>query len=90
MLKLKEIQAGYGAIEVLKSLTLESGAGEIVALLGANGAGKARRFSPSPASCLCAAEEIIWQGAPLPTGKADAVLRQGICLCPEGRISSRA
>ena len=40
MLKLDQVHSGYGAIDVLKDLTLEVGAGEIVALLGANGAGK--------------------------------------------------
>jgi len=84
MLKLKEVHAGYGAIEVLKSLTLEVGAGEIVALLGANGAGKSTTLLTIAGVVPVRGGEIIWQGAPL-TGKADAVLRKGICLCPEGR-----
>jgi len=84
MLKLKEIHAGYGAIEVLKSLTLEVGAGEIVALLGANGAGKSTTLLTIAGVVPVRGGEITWQGEPL-TGKADAVLRKGICLCPEGR-----
>jgi branched-chain amino acid transport system ATP-binding protein len=84
MLKLDQIHAGYGAIEVLKSLTLEVGAGEIVALLGANGAGKSTTLLTIAGVVPVRGGEIIWQGAPL-AGKADAVLRQGICLCPEGR-----
>jgi len=85
MLKLKEIHAGYGAVEVLKSLTLEVGAGEIVALLGANGAGKSTTLLAIAGVVPVRGGEITWQGEPLPAGKADAVLRQGICLCPEGR-----
>ena len=84
MLKLKEIHAGYGAIEVLKSLSLEVGAGEIVALLGANGAGKSTTLLTIAGVVPVRGGEITWQGEPL-TGKADAVLRKGICLCPEGR-----
>jgi len=85
MLKLNEIQSGYGAVTVLKNLTLEVGAGEIVALLGANGAGKSTTLLTIAGVVPVRAGEITWQGAPLPTGKADAVLRRGICLCPEGR-----
>jgi branched-chain amino acid transport system ATP-binding protein len=85
MLKLDRINAGYGAIEVLKSLTLEVGAGEIVALLGANGAGKSTTLLTIAGVVPVRGGEITWQGEPLPTGKADAVLRKGICLCPEGR-----
>jgi branched-chain amino acid transport system ATP-binding protein len=85
MLKLDHVHAGYGAIEVLKSLTLEVGAGEIVALLGANGAGKSTTLLTIAGVVPVRGGAITWQGVPLPTGKADAVLRKGICLCPEGR-----
>jgi branched-chain amino acid transport system ATP-binding protein len=85
MLKLDNIHAGYGAIEVLKSLTLEVRAGEIVALLGANGAGKSTTLLTIAGVVPVRSGHITWQGAPLPIGKADTVLRAGICLCPEGR-----
>src|SRR5277367_5093464 len=85
MLKLDQVRAGYGAIEVLKNLTLEVGAREIVALLGANGAGKSTTLLTIAGVVPVRGGEITWQGAPLPTGRADAVLRRGICLCPEGR-----
>src|SRR5476649_2877659 len=85
MLKLNQVHAGYGAIEVLKSLTLEVGETEIVALLGANGAGKSTTLLTIAGVVPVRGGEITWQGEPLPIGKADAVLRRGICLCPEGR-----
>jgi len=85
MLKLNQVRAGYGAIEVLKNLTLEVGANEIVALLGANGAGKSTTLLTIAGVVPVRGGDIIWQGEPLPVGKADAVLRRGICLCPEGR-----
>ena len=84
MLKLNQVHAGYGVIEVLKSLTLEVREGEIVALLGANGAGKSTTLLTIAGVVPVRDGEITWQGTPLPTGKADAVLRRGICLCPEG------
>ena len=85
MLHLHEVHAGYGAIEVLKSLTLDVREGEIVALLGANGAGKSTTLLTIAGVVPVRGGTITWQGEPLPTGKADAVLRRGICLCPEGR-----
>jgi len=85
MLKLNQVHAGYGAIEVLKNLTLEVREGEIVTVLGANGAGKSTTLLTIAGVVPVRSGEITWQGTPLPTGKADAVLRRGICLCPEGR-----
>jgi branched-chain amino acid transport system ATP-binding protein len=85
MLKLDQVYAGYGAIEVLKSLSLEVRKGEIVALLGANGAGKSTTLLTIAGVVPVRHGTITWNDAPLPAGKADTVLRQGICLCPEGR-----
>ncbi len=85
MLKLDQVQAGYGAIDVLKDLTLEVGDGEIVALLGANGAGKSTTLLTIAGVVPVRGGAITWQDEPLPSGRADAVLRRGICLCPEGR-----
>ena len=85
MLKLENIHAGYGAIEVLKSLSLEVRAGEIVALLGANGAGKSTTLLTIAGVVPVRNGSITFQDKPLPTGRADLVLRQGLCLCPEGR-----
>jgi branched-chain amino acid transport system ATP-binding protein len=85
MLKLDQVRAGYGAIEVLKNLSLEVRAGEIVTLLGANGAGKTTTLLTVAGVVPVRGGSITWQDEPLPGGRADAVLRRGICLCPEGR-----
>ena len=85
MLKLDQVHSGYGAIDVLKDLTLEVGAGEIVALLGANGAGKSTTLLTIAGVVPVRSGTLTWQSEPLPSGRADAVLRRGICLCPEGR-----
>ena len=85
MLKLNEIQSGYHACDVLKKLSLEVRPGEIVALLGANGAGKSTTLLTIAGVVPLRGGEITWQGESLPSGKADAVLQKGICLCPEGR-----
>ena len=85
MLTLSKVQSGYGAIQVLKDLTLEVGPTEIVALLGANGAGKSTTLLTIAGVVPVRGGEITWQNEPLPSGRADTVLRRGICLCPEGR-----
>jgi branched-chain amino acid transport system ATP-binding protein len=85
MLKLDQVHSGYGAIDVLKDLTLEVGTGEIVALLGANGAGKSTTLLTIAGVVPVRSGTVTWQDEPLPSGRADAVLRRGICLCPEGR-----
>jgi branched-chain amino acid transport system ATP-binding protein len=84
MLTLAQVNAGYGAIEVLKQLTLEVRPGEIVALLGANGAGKSTTLLTIAGVVPVRGGQITWQDTPL-SGRADEVLRRGICLCPEGR-----
>jgi branched-chain amino acid transport system ATP-binding protein len=85
MLKLDQVRSGYGTNDVLKDLSLEVGATEIVALLGANGAGKSTTLLTIAGVVRVRGGSITWQDAPLPTGRADSVLRRGICLCPEGR-----
>jgi branched-chain amino acid transport system ATP-binding protein len=85
MLKLDRVHAGYGAIEVLKDLSLEVNEGEIVALLGANGAGKSTTLLTIAGLVPVRQGSITWNGSPLPGGQADAVMRSGLCLCPEGR-----
>jgi branched-chain amino acid transport system ATP-binding protein len=85
MLKVENLHAGYGAIEVLKDINLEVGPGEIVALLGANGAGKSTTLLTIAGVVAQRGGRITWQGEPLPSGRADQVLQRGIHLCPEGR-----
>jgi len=84
MLKLEQVRSGYGAIEVLKNLDLEVGTHEIVALLGANGAGKSTTLLTIAGVVPLRGGRIEWQNESLPA-RPDAVLRRGICLCPEGR-----
>jgi branched-chain amino acid transport system ATP-binding protein len=85
MLELTNIHSGYGPNEVLKGIDLEVKAGEIVALLGANGAGKSTTLLTVAGVVPLRKGELLWKGQPLSTASPDATLRQGICLCPEGR-----
>jgi len=85
MLELNNVHAGYGPTEVLKGVSFAVKAGEIVTLLGANGAGKSTTLLTIASVIHRSAGSIRWQGEELPATTADSILRRGICLSPEGR-----
>jgi branched-chain amino acid transport system ATP-binding protein len=85
MLELKSVSSGYGAIEALKSIHLRIDKGEIVTLIGANGAGKSTTLRSITGLVTPSAGDIIFEGRRLngiPTHKVTAM---GISLVPEGR-----
>jgi branched-chain amino acid transport system ATP-binding protein len=85
MLQLTNIHAGYGSNEVLKGIDLEVKEGEIVALLGANGAGKSTTLLTISGLVPLRAGSLHWKGHPLSTESPDHRVHQGLSLCPEGR-----
>jgi branched-chain amino acid transport system ATP-binding protein len=89
MLKLDQVQAGYGAIEVLKNLDLEVRGHEIVALLGANGAGKSTTLLTIAGVVRLRAGRIEWQGEPLPAGPTPSCAAASVSA-RKGATSSRA
>ncbi len=84
-LQLINVHAGYGPIEVLKGINIEIKSHEIVALLGANGAGKSTTLLTIAGVVQRRAGQVFWQQKPLDASSPDEVLQQGVCLCPEGR-----
>jgi branched-chain amino acid transport system ATP-binding protein len=85
MLKVENLRAGYGGVEVLHGVSFEVGAGECVALIGANGSGKTTTLK-----CICgllpaAAGAITFLGARIENTHGYAIARGGITMCPEGR-----
>ncbi len=85
MLCLQDIHAGYGPSEVLKGISLEVRGGEIVALLGANGAGKSTTLLTIAGVIAARRGEISWNGESIRGLRPDQILSRGLCLCPEGR-----
>ena len=91
MLRIDHLRITYGnAVEAVRDLSLHVPAGGIVALLGANGAGKStvlKAISGVLASegGRIAAGTLTFEGAPLHTLRADAAVRRGIVQVPEGR-----
>ena len=85
MLELKSIHAHYGAIKALRGITLEVKEGEMVALIGVNGAGKSTTLA-TIAGVLRPVEGMITFLDESIAGKPpEAIARRGISLVPEGR-----
>jgi branched-chain amino acid transport system ATP-binding protein len=85
MLRLEGLRAGYGPIEALQGLDLEVQQGELVCLLGANGAGKSSTLRTISGLLRARAGRIVFDGAEIQGRDPAQVLRAGIAHCPEGR-----
>lgn len=85
LLQVQGLRSGYGAVEVLRGIDLEVRAGEIVALLGSNGAGKTT-FNNAVSGLLPARSGTIrFAGEDLTNAHYRHVVRQGLIHVPEGR-----
>jgi branched-chain amino acid transport system ATP-binding protein len=85
MLRVERLEAGYGDVPVLHGVSLEVGAGEIVALVGSNGAGKSTLLKTLAGLLPATAGEVEFDGAPITGLKAYRRVQLGIALVPEGR-----
>ena len=85
MLELRGVSSGYGAIEALKTIGLRIEKGEVVTLIGANGAGKSTTLRSITGLVTPSRGEVLFEGKKLngmPTHKITAL---GISMVPEGR-----
>ena len=85
MLELHGVQAGYGGIQALREVTLSVGEGEIVTLIGANGAGKSTTLMTICGLVPLRAGDIRFEGESLGGLTAEAIVARGIVQVPEGR-----
>ena len=85
MLRLEGVRAAYGPIEALRGVDLEVRAGELVCLLGANGAGKSTTLRTISGLVRPTAGRIVLDGQAIDGLEPAAILRAGIAHCPEGR-----
>lgn len=84
ILSIKNLFVNYGAIEALKGAYLDVYPGEIVAVIGANGAGKSTMMSAIMGAVPRAGGDIFVDGKPLPS-RSFQVVKAGVSLAPEGR-----
>ncbi len=85
MLKVQGIETWYGAIQALKGVSLEVRQGEIVALLGANGAGKSTTIKTITGMLKPAKGRIEFLGQDITGMEAEDIAESGIACVPEGR-----
>jgi branched-chain amino acid transport system ATP-binding protein len=84
LLSLNGLDVRYGAIQAVRSLDLEVNEGEIVALLGANGAGKSTTLK-AIVGLAPGKGEIRFAGQPILGRDTEEIVRSGLTMVPEGR-----
>lgn len=84
LLRLEGLQVRYGSVQALDMLNLEVHQGELVCLLGSNGAGKSTTLR-AISGLVKSQGRLLWRGAELGGMPAHRIVRMGIGHCPEGR-----
>ncbi len=85
ILEVRDLSVSYGAIEALKGISLTLGAGEIVTLIGANGAGKSTTLRTIMGLVPARRGEILFRGESMRSRPTYRLVREGLILVPEGR-----
>ena len=85
MLELKNLSSGYGAIEALKSINIHIEQGEVVTLIGSNGAGKSTTLRNITGLVPATAGDIFFEGRRLNGVPTHQIAARGISMVPEGR-----
>jgi branched-chain amino acid transport system ATP-binding protein len=85
MLELKDLEVCYGAIKAVKKVDLDIRQGELVALLGANGAGKSTTLLAIAGALKSSRGSIHFEGEDITALSPEQVVRKGIAMVPETR-----
>ncbi len=85
MLEIRGIDVSYGDTQVIRDLSLEVRKGEVVALIGANGAGKSTTLKTISGLLRARKGEILFEGTPVHKAEAYKLIGMGLSLCPEAR-----
>jgi branched-chain amino acid transport system ATP-binding protein len=85
MLEINGLSVSYGAIQALRDVSLRVAAGQLVGILGANGAGKSSLLRTISGLARARAGAIRYGGRDIGAAKPEAIVRMGIAHVPEGR-----
>jgi len=85
LLELRDVRVRYGGIEAVKGISFDVREGEIVTLIGGNGAGKSTTLKTISGVKRLAEGSVIYRGTPIEELRPDEIVRLGICQSPEGR-----
>ncbi len=85
LLEVRALDAFYGDFQALFGVSLRVAAGEVVAVIGANGAGKSTVLKCIAGVIASGHDAILFDGEPIGDAPAHTVVARGIALVPEGR-----
>lgn len=85
LLRFENVSVHYGAISAIRNISFEVNAGEIVTLIGANGAGKTTSLRAVSGLVKPSSGKIFYQDELISNLPADLIVRKKICQVPEGR-----
>ena len=85
MLKVENLKVNFGGIEAVKGISFEVNRGEIVTLIGSNGAGKSTTLRTISGLVKAASGSIKFEDKELTKTDSSDIVKYGITLCPEGR-----
>ena len=86
LLELNNVKTYYGNIRALKGISIEVREGEIVCLIGGNGAGKSTTLMTISGVLTPEEGDVIYQGESIVSLRPDNIVQKGICQVPEGRM----
>ena len=85
LLEVTNLKVNYGGIEALKGISFTVNEGEIVTLIGANGAGKSTTVRAISSIVPAAGGSIVYNGVDITKADAQKVVEAGVVMVPEGR-----
>jgi len=85
VLRVRNLEAGYGKLRVLRGVSLHVSAGEVVIIIGANGAGKTTLLKAVSAVIRPRCGEVVFDGVPIQDRSVEQIVGRGCVMVPEGR-----
>ena len=86
VLEVSQLSVSYGMINAVHGVDFYVEEGEIVSLIGANGAGKSTIMNSIMGVVPIKGGRVMWQGQDITGWKTERIVKSGITLCPEGRL----
>lgn len=85
MLEIRDLHVSYGGIKAVKGISIDVPTGQIVTLIGANGAGKTSTLRAISGLCKHRQGTITWNGKDISHSDPVSIVKAGIVMAPEGR-----
>jgi branched-chain amino acid transport system ATP-binding protein len=85
VLEISDLVCSYGKVQAIKGISLSIKQGQLVALIGANGAGKSTTLRSISGILLSSSGRMVFDGRDITRCSAREILSRGIAHCPEGR-----